>query len=1459
MGQLDESVKLRTEIDTDEASVSLEGLKSELREVKGELREMGQVSDEWTDEQKEAYTELRRRQADLTDEIKEYTRSIDLNDASLNELRASSRLLHQELNQLKIGSEEWLEKMEQVKDVDGKIADVRQEMRNLNDAVDQQSSLWGQLKDDFLSTFAAIQLDDVIDAVVDFGKESVEAAAKQSDAFADIRKATGMTTEEVEGLNETLKNLDTRSSQEALLDIAQVGGQIGIATDEMRGFVEMTDKANVALGDEFSGGAEEVASKMGTLSQLFKETKDLNAGEAINQIGSAMNELGAAGSATAPVVAEFTTRIGQLGNLAPQISETMGLGAAMQELGLSAEIAAGGITNIMLTGANEIDAFAKQMGMAKSEVQGLINTNPNEFLLKLAESFKGLSNTQVAQRLAEMKVGSQESIKVMSLLASQTDVVRDKQQLAAKAMAEGTSLTNEFNLKNQTAAAELEKAKKQVENFKTELGVGLMPVVTTTVSGLVLFLNAIRNIPQFVTENKTAIGLLALGLVTLNANMIQAQVTTLAKVAADKAAAAASTLAAAADQVRAQRTAATTTAETAAGAATKSRTLQETLANAQTTISNGLTQAKVVLTNAWTVAQNALNTALKANPIGIVITAIAALAAGLVIAYEKSETFRGIVNGVWAALKVLWDMLSPVQDAFSGLFSLLQRGVALWLNLQQAVVGFAAGALQAILGAFYEPAKNAIMSLWNAIADFGNKLLEFGGKIAAFLGLDDVAAKARAAGEKMGTAFKEAYDKELTAARTKDAADHDAHVTKKTSADSAAALKSAQAMLNANKDALSGMGSDNDGHRTKEQQKEAEHAKKVAEEKKKANVDAVNDIRSRNIELIADEQTRKLAQLEFERDKERARITESKADHALKTRQMQLVEKQYEADVAAVQKDFRDKKAAEEKAAMEKYLADQEARKQKEKQLFDELIQYEQATNKTNSEFQLNLTTLTESQKLNLRKQQLQQSYNETAAAINKEYADKVKEIQDNVRDNDERMKAIKTLNEWKNSQLSAADQKHTQDMTALNQEHLEKRRANTKEFFDGINGLMNGDYTAFMGFLNKKLANDKAANNQKLQDFTQKGTETLEVAGQVVQSLQQLNQKFLDSQLKKIQKEKDTQVKSWEDQYKAGKISKEQFDKEVDKINQDSAAKEKEAKLTAWKRDQKLQIAMALINAAMAALKSLATMGFPLGLIGVAASAAMAAIQIGIIKSQKPPDFARGGFVNGGVPVGPRHGSRYGESGLAIVERNPDGTYGEEKGEMEGGEPVMILSRNTYANNRPIIDRLLHSSLHRNGAPIYKAGGIVGSDGGSYRDYLEPLRKGKMYLFGSKKKREAEEAAAAAQAEADAAMSDMGGDYSGDDGGYSSTTAGSADDTVSMTNEEIGKSQKLMEGIETNTADTVDKLGNANFALGAISIKLDTANGYLAQIAAKNLNVSVTNIINIQNNIEAVNRDSNL
>lgn len=69
--------------------------------------------------------------------------------------------------------------------------------------------------------------------------------------------------------------------------------------------------------------------------------------------------------------------------------------------------------------------------------------------------------------------------------------------------------------------------------------------------------------------------------------------------------------------------------------------------------------AAIAPTNLMAGAQAALNLVMSLNPILLVVLALAALVGGLVLAYQNSETFRDIVNGVWSSIR---ETVQPVLD-----------------------------------------------------------------------------------------------------------------------------------------------------------------------------------------------------------------------------------------------------------------------------------------------------------------------------------------------------------------------------------------------------------------------------------------------------------------------------------------------------------------------------------------------------------------------------------------------------------------------------------------------------------------------------------------------------------------------------------------------------------------------------------------------------------------------------
>lgn len=63
------------------------------------------------------------------------------------------------------------------------------------------------------------------------------------------------------------------------------------------------------------------------------------------------------------------------------------------------------------------------------------------------------------------------------------------------------------------------------------------------------------------------------------------------------------------------------------------------------------TRLAAAATRAWAMATALWSTIMMANPVGLIIAAIVALVAIIVIAWQRSETFRNIVKAVWAAVQ----------------------------------------------------------------------------------------------------------------------------------------------------------------------------------------------------------------------------------------------------------------------------------------------------------------------------------------------------------------------------------------------------------------------------------------------------------------------------------------------------------------------------------------------------------------------------------------------------------------------------------------------------------------------------------------------------------------------------------------------------------------------------------------------------------------------------------------
>ena len=465
------------------------------------------------------------------------------------------------------------------------------------------------------------------------------------DRMADVAKTTGLAGKQLNKFGGELLALapGTRTSIEELQTIAVIGGQMHVANNELLGFTDSVNKFNVALGSDFAGGVEGATKAISGLKVLFKQTRDLDISAAITKTGSAINALSAQG-VVVPEITEFVSRVGQLPDaIKPSIQDTIALAGVFNKAGITAEIASRAFGDVLITASNNLPRFAKQMGMTEKALASLINKDPAAFVLKFSESLKGMDATKLAKSLKGMKLTDAGAIKLVGALGSSTEMLGQFQGIANKEFAKGTSLLEEYNTKNNTTRANISKAINNFKALSITIGTELLPMINDVIRAVApLFASFI----QFAKDNpgtvKTMLGL-AIAFSALSF-------------------------------------------------------IVSGVAGAIALYSNIMLIASK-MTKIVTVAQWLWNAAMTANPIGIIIVAIAALAAWIAMIITKWDEWGasmaiflgplGLIVSMIMSFRRNWDMVVKAFKEGSVLDGLIAIGKvlldAVLMPLQQII------------------------------------------------------------------------------------------------------------------------------------------------------------------------------------------------------------------------------------------------------------------------------------------------------------------------------------------------------------------------------------------------------------------------------------------------------------------------------------------------------------------------------------------------------------------------------------------------------------------------------------------------------------------------------------------------------------------------------------------------------------------------------------------------------
>lgn len=511
-----------------------------------------------------------------------------LNESSPKELRHTLKQLKADLDHMERGSAAWKAHVEAIKRVKAEIKSVDAELREhegLLSRINRKVNEWGMSIASAAAAFTGL---------VFTARQAVQAYADMEAEMANVRKFTGMTADEVERLNDEFKKIDTRTSREDLNKLAQEAGRLGLQSQEdVLGFVKAADQINVAL-DDLGEGATLTLSK---LTDIFGDKQRLGVEQSLLSVGSVINELSQNCTASAPYLAQFAQRLAGVGKQANMtIPQIMGFAAVLDSQGQAVEMSATALSQLIMKLFQDPAKIAKATGMDLQAFSKVLKEDTNEALLMLLQRLNELGDLNVLAHVFDaMGTDGARASQVIAALAGNVDMVKQQQLAANQAFKEGTSITKEYNVQNNTVQAQLDKAKKRFHEMAVELGEKLAPAMKYAITGTSAMMRVLSSTVSFISNNKALIITLTMAIIGYTAAV---KANTIAKIAD-----------AAFDKIANALMATRKVVVLAASAAYNALTGNMTRARAATAL---------------------LNDTLKLSPWGLAIAGATALAAGLI-------------------------------------------------------------------------------------------------------------------------------------------------------------------------------------------------------------------------------------------------------------------------------------------------------------------------------------------------------------------------------------------------------------------------------------------------------------------------------------------------------------------------------------------------------------------------------------------------------------------------------------------------------------------------------------------------------------------------------------------------------------------------------------------------------------------------------------------------------------
>ena len=353
------------------------------------------------------------------------------------------------------------------------LDNTRNSQERLQSAVELQNKL-AQVKETAFGVASAVGSIALAMAV------PIKQAMTFESKMADVKKVVNFDTpEQFANMRDDIIALSTElpMTAEGLADIVAAGGQSGIAREDLLAFAEDAAKMGTAF-DITSDEAGEMMAKWRTAFQMGQDE--------VVELADKINYLGNNTAASAPKISDVVRRIGPLGSIGGIASgEIAALGASMVGAGTESDVAATGIKNLMLgmvvgnqATKTQAEMFDK-LGFSTTELAKRMQVDAKGAILDVLRAIQKLPKDEQATTL--MGIFGKESAEAIGPLLSNLDNLKRNFDLVADSSNYAGSMQAEFEARCDTTENSLQLLKNQVNAVAITVGNQLLPYVKSAI------------------------------------------------------------------------------------------------------------------------------------------------------------------------------------------------------------------------------------------------------------------------------------------------------------------------------------------------------------------------------------------------------------------------------------------------------------------------------------------------------------------------------------------------------------------------------------------------------------------------------------------------------------------------------------------------------------------------------------------------------------------------------------------------------------------------------------------------------------------------------------------------------------------------------------------------------------------------------------------------------------------